>query len=251
MKTITGALACLAVAAGLPGAEDKPPSARALVNRAVKALGGAEKLARYQAATWQGKGTYRPGGVGESWTFRLQGARQGADQLALKVAATIGKVEYTRTLVVTGSRGWLKLNDRLAPLSKEHLAEEKERLYANWVATLAPLADKGFRLTLVKPGTAGEAPGVKVSRAGHRDVLLFFARKSGLLVKRETTIKDLSVPGRTIREEVFFSDHRPTSAGVKHAFKVKVHQDDRFVSETTLTEIKLHEKLPASTFAKP
>jgi hypothetical protein len=245
--------ACLTLPALARADVSEATRARALIDGAVKALGGAKKLARYPAATWKARGSYRPPGSPAAWTFRLQGARQGPDRLALTATSTVDGTTYTRTLVLDGKRGWVKLNDRLTPLAKELLAEEKERQYANWVATLAPLGDKRFRLSLVKPARIDdeEAPGVKVSRESRRDVLLFFSAKTRLLVKRESTIKDLPGSGRTVTEEALFSDYRPTAAGIQHAHKVKVYQDGRLVSETELTEIKPQEKLPDSMFAKP
>jgi hypothetical protein len=59
--------------------------ARALVDRALKALGGADAVAKYPAATWKGKGTFRFGGAVMPCT--VEGARSRATRLALTTEA--------------------------------------------------------------------------------------------------------------------------------------------------------------------
>src|SRR5262245_40870844 len=146
MSILRGAALVGVLLAGPPPAGD-PAEARARVDKAVAALGGADKLAKAPAATWKAKGTYYGAAVKGGLPFEVVGARQGAERLAVAVEATSPGASFTRALVVDGDKGWLKLNDAVRPLSKAELAEERERMYAGWVATLAPLRGKGFRLT--------------------------------------------------------------------------------------------------------
>jgi hypothetical protein len=223
---------------------------RTTIDRALKAVGGADKVAKHPAATWNGKGIL-PGRGGLAFTVR--GARQGPEQLRLRVRLDDGDQIWTRVLVVGGGTGWLKLNRRAREFSKDELAEEKERMYANWVATLAPLVqDKDFALAPAPAVKGGrDLVGVKVTRKGRRDVLLYFDKKTGELAMREATIVDVLAGGKKIKEQVWFADYRPTPAGVKHARRVKVVWDGKVVSETEITEIAPAASLPASAFPKP
>jgi hypothetical protein len=185
----------------------------------------------------------------------VEGARSRATRLALTTEVRSKDRTWTRVLVVAGAKGWVKLDGRRQELTRGQLEEEKERMYASWVATLAPLADKGFTLSPAGTTTVAgrEAAGVLVRSKGHRPVKLFFDKEKGLLVKKETTIKDPLAGGRAIREEVLFDldGYRPTKVKVLHARKVKVFWDGKLVSEVELTEVEPKEKLPARTFARP
>jgi hypothetical protein len=236
------------IAAAPPVRVDEQQVLKAIVEKGVEVAGGADLLAKYPGATWKGKGTYH--GAGAPLPFTLTGARQGPTQLALTVVSRGKDFAVTRTIVINGEQGWSKLNERTEEMPKEVLAEEKERLYAGWVATLAPLLkEMDFTLAALPPAKVGgkEAAGVKVSHKGQRDVLLYFDKASGLLRKREANVADR---GKTIKEEVLFDDYRP-AAGMKHARKVRVDRDGKLISETEITEYTPHEKLPEATFARP
>ncbi len=246
------ALAATLVLAPAARADEK--ELRATIDRALKAVGGADKIARRPAATWKGKGTMpSQGGL----AFEVQGARQGATQAAVRVKMDARGTLLTRVLVVDGEKGWLKLSYKpdspTRELSKDELAEEKERMYANWVATLAPLVkDKDFALAPAPaPAVKGELVGVKVTRKDHRDVLLYFDKKTGELAMRQTEIVDVLARGRKIKEQVRYSDYRATPDGVKHAHKVRVLWDGKLIAVTEITEIAPVASLPASAFAPP
>lgn len=236
----------LLAAPGPPGTS----SPRALLDRAVKAQGGAETLARYRAATWKGQGVLHTGGA--PLAYRVAGARQGPDRLAVTVRTLDKDPVYRRALVLDRTRGWLKLDGRRHPLSEDELAEEKERAYASWVATLAPLTGDGFKLRAAGPATVARKPalGVTVRAKDHPDVTLYFDRGSYLLLKRVTTIRDART-GKEVKEEVLHDDYRPTKAGLKYPARVRVFRDGRLAADTEVSEYHPAEKLPDKTFARP
>jgi hypothetical protein len=232
----------------------RPPDARALVEKAVRAAGGADRLAKSPAATWKGRGTFFGAGGKKGTPFTLEGARQGADRLRLATKSTFRGTTYERVLVVDGKRGWTELDGRAQGLPKDELAEQRERMYANYVASLVPLLrEGGFTLAPLGPARVGEreALGVKVARKGRRDVLLFFDATTGRLLKRESAIKDLPGSGKDVKEEVLYEDYRPTPDGALHARKVKVLWDGKRVSEVELTSISPRGKLDDALFAPP
>jgi hypothetical protein len=241
--------AVILVASTSAGMSRENDPARAVVEKAMQAAGGAEKLARHRAGTWEGRGTYHGfGGV----RFTIEGARQGEDQVAMKTVSASPGGAFTRVLVVNRDRGWLVMNGQTRELDKEALAEEKERLYGNWVATLLPLADGKFRLTHLGESKAGDRAvvGVEVISDGHRPVRLFFDRETGLLAKKETRAKAPQGTGEDVTEEVVFSDYRPAD-GVKHASKVKVFVGGKLTAETEITAHRPAKELDDKHFARP
>jgi hypothetical protein len=246
------ALAALLPLAGPAASADEPTELRALVEKGLAALGGADKVAKYPASTWKGRGVYYAGGA--PTPFTMEGARQGPGQLRLRVEAAGKDFRFKRVLVVNGDKGWLELNDAASELSKEQLAEERERMHAAWVGTLVPvLADKEMALSAAPPSKldGADLAGVKVSVKGRRDVLLHFDRKTGLLARAETTIIDVFGAGKKVKQEVLFDDYQPTAVGTKHAMRVRVLWDGKRTAETKLSEAHPREKLPDTEFGRP
>ena len=240
------------------GAASEDDPARAIIEKALQATGGAKSLAQNQASTWAGRGVFPAFGGMHFW---VQGARDGADRFAIKtVSRTNAPVRvddaagrtFTRALVVNGTRGWLLTNGKVHELDKEELGEEKERYYGNWVASLFPLEDRKFRLKYLGKDKLGDraVAGVEVSKDGHLPVRLFFDKESGLLAKRVTRRKNPRQPEKEITEELIYSDYKPVN-GVKHAFMIKLLVDGRLTTETEITACHTSKKLDDGYFVRP
>jgi hypothetical protein len=237
------------VLVGPPPARDDGAEARAVIDRAISALGGVERLTGQPARTWKGKGTLH--NKGEAVPFLIHGARQGPGQIVLALEGT-GKLTYRKVLVLDGNHGWVKLGDRLEELKGEALAEEQQRNYVNWLATLVPLSGEEFVLSLLPSVDVEGRPavGVLVQRARRREVRLYFDRETGLLVKREAVIRDVQAGGHEVTEEVIFRDYRSLD-GVKQATRFKVYWDGKLRSEVEVPEQERRAKLDPAVFARP
>jgi PAS domain-containing protein len=233
-----------------PLAPDDSAEVRALLNRAIQVLGGAEQLGRQPARTWKGKGTFYGQHGGKP--FQIHGARQGADQITYTMDSTAPDTPYHRTLVLDRTRGWVKMNDRLQELTGEALEEELKRGYTNWVTTLLPLREADFQLSLLPAIDVDgqEAVGILVQGCGRHDVRLYFDQKTALMVKRESVIRDMQHGGKRIIEEVIFSGYR-NLGGVQHATQIKVYWDGKLRYDVELTEQARKAKLANSVFAQP
>src|ERR1700737_983715 len=129
-------LLALTAANSIRAADDKP--ARAVIDKALKAAGGADKLAKHPGMTWHEKGTYY--GMGDGVPYTAPYAVQWPDKMRMEI-------EGVFMMVLNGDKGWLQMSGETKPMTKEQLAEEKEGRFAGWVTTLVPLKDKGFTLT--------------------------------------------------------------------------------------------------------
>jgi hypothetical protein len=120
-------------------------------------------------------------------------------------------------------------------MTPERLKELREDGYAKWLTTLLPLKkDSAFRLEPLS-GVAG----VKVSRAGHADVKLYFDEKSHLLVKMERQAG-----------ETTYSAYRDFD-GVKRPTRVVQTVGGKKFLEVTEVSYKFPRKVEEATFAKP
>jgi hypothetical protein len=251
MTTFRFAVAAVGFAlATAPARADDAADARALVEKAVKAHGGQDKLDKLPGIAVTFKGTFH--GMGDGIPMTGTVSSQGTDKQRIEMEIEAGGQKFPIVIVVAGDKGWAKIGKDVTETDKEKLAEAKEHTYAAWVATLAPLKDKKT-FTLA---TTGEikiekrpALGVKVSSKGRRDVDLYFDKETGLLVKAESRVKD-ETSGQEVSEESFPSDYKDVQ-GTKQAHKFVVKRNGKLFMEGEATKVELSEKLDASTFAKP
>jgi hypothetical protein len=235
---------------GLARADDKADAA-AIVEKAIKAQGGADKLSKQKAVTTKQKGKFY--GFGDDGIdYTLDSSSQPPDKIRNEIKGEAMGNQFSFVQVVQGEKGWNSANGQTEELGDEQLKEAKENLYANWVAQLIPLTGKEFTLAPLGDVKVGdkEAVGVKVSSKGHRDVSLFFDKKTGMLIKRETVVKDLMGGGSDANEEVLYVEYKEKD-GVKYANKITIKRDGKKYIEAEIVDYKAAEKIDDKVFEKP
>jgi hypothetical protein len=223
--------------------------AKIIIDKAIKAHGGPEKLAKLKAVTIRFKGTLHQAGT--DIPFSAEIVSQGADQWRLALDGESRGMKFTFVQVLSGDKGWNKVNDTTEEVNPDQLAEAKEGAYHNWVTTLAPLKDKAFALSSLGEVKVENrsAWGVRVSRKGHRDINLYFDKDANLLVKTEMRVKD-EQSGMEVSQETFYSDFKEID-GIKEPMKIVLKKDGKPNVEATVQEVKREEKVDDSIFAKP
>jgi hypothetical protein len=235
---------------GASARADDAADAKAIVEKAVKAHGGQDKLDKFPGTTVAMKGKVHVMEMAIPFTGEV--TTLGADKLKLDIEIEAGGMKFRVVNVVAGDKGWAKMGDATTELDKDQLAEAKEQAYVGWVESLTPLLkDKQFSFATVGEVKVNDKPalGVKVSSKGHRDVDLYFDKETGVLVKREARVKDEG-SGQEVTEESFPSEYKDVQ-GIKHAMKFTIKRDGKLFLEGEATEYTLSEKLPADFFGKP
>jgi hypothetical protein len=226
-----------------------PNDARAIVERAVKAHGGEERLSKLRASRVKVKGKVI---VGEMEVpFTAETTVQLPNKFRVVVQATVMNKTRTVTQVLNGDRGWISIDGQTREPSPAELTRMKDLMYVDGVVRLLPLLQgKGFELTLLKESRVNDRPvqGIRVSSKGFRDVNLFFDKDSGLLIKTERTVTNEQ--GRDVMEEEFHSEFRDVD-GYKRPTKIVVFQDGKKITEGELIDVKNFDSLPESEFGKP
>jgi hypothetical protein len=239
-------LALLLAAGLLRSGEQATP--RQVIERAIRATGGEEKLTKYQAATAKGKSTiYSP--KGEEQTLTGEWAWQGKDRFRSVLKGMV-KGQPTEVIeVINGGRGWLKTMGKTVPIKKEQLAEEHAEMYVGWLTRLVPLRGEGFKLSAAGEAAVDGKPavGVRVEHEGRPAVSLFFDKKSGLLVKSEFTVPSA---GKPLVQTIFYKDYKDVQ-GVREPARVQINVNGRRFVESEATEIRLHERLDDGLFTEP
>lgn len=236
-------------AGAVPARADDAADAKKLIEKAVKAHGGQDKLDKFAGSAVTFKGTFH--GMGDGIPITGTVTTHGSDKQRVELEIEAGGQKFPILIVLAGDKGWSKIGKDVTEMDKDQLAEAKEQARAAWVTTLAPLKDKAFTLA-----TTGEikvekrvALGVKVSRKGHRDIDLYFDKETGLLVKSEGRVKD-ETSGQEVSEEGFFGDHKDVQ-GTKQPYKFTVKRNGKLFLEGEASKVEVFEKVDATTFAKP
>jgi len=237
------------------GRADDAADAKAVVEKAIKARGGADNLAKYKADVLKIKGAVHVSGLDIDFTGEI--SFQQPDKSRTVIEGTVMGTNFKSTRVVNGDKGWI--DDLLGAarqqrdMSKEELAEERESQNANSIIRLAVLTDKAYTLSTVGESKVGdkEAVGILVKRKGYRDVSLFFDKKTHLLLKSETRVKDPQGGGGTeFTQEAFYDDYKKVG-DLQVAHKLTIKRDGKAFLESETTEFKPEEKLDDGLFAKP
>lgn len=245
----------LVLALAALGRADDAADAKAVVEKAIKARGGADNLAKYKADVLKIKGAVHVSGLDIDFTGEI--SFQQPDKSRTVIEGTVMGTNFKSTRVVNGDKGWI--DDLLGAarqqrdMSKEELAEERESQNANSIARLAVLTDKAYTLSTVGESKVGdkEAVGILVKRKGYRDVSLFFDKKTHLLLKSETRVKDPQGGGDTeFTQEAFYDDYKKVG-DLQVAHKLTIKRDGKAFLESETTEFKPEEKLDDGLFAKP
>lgn len=245
----------LVLALAALGRADDAADAKAVVEKAIQARGGADNLAKYKADVLKVKGAVHVSGLDIDFTGEI--SFQQPDKSRTVIEGTVMGTNFKSTRVVNGDKGWiddlLGATQSKRDMSKEELAEERESQNANSIIRLAVLTDKAYTLSTVGESKVGdkEAVGILVKRKGYRDVSLFFDKKTHLLLKSETRVKDPQGGGDTeFTQEAFYDDYKKVG-DLQVAHKLTIKRDGKAFLESEATEFKPEEKLDDGLFAKP
>jgi hypothetical protein len=251
MRRFIGALLATALAAGLGSLaradDDKDP--KAILDKAVKALGGEENLAKAKAATWKSKGKLSFGGNDSELTSET--TVQGIDHYRLEFEGDFGGNKAKGVVVLAGDKGWRDFGGNKMELDKDALANEKRAVYLVVApVTLLPLRDKGFKVEVAAADKVGDKPAValKVTGPDGKDFTLAFDKESGLPVK--LTAKVLDFQGNEFTQETTFADYKDFG-GIKKATKIESKRDGQKFLEQEVSAFKALDKVDPKTFEEP
>jgi outer membrane lipoprotein-sorting protein len=231
---------------GAVRAEEKD-EAKAVVDKALKAMGGEAKVAKLKAGTWKAKMTASDGG--KDIAITTDGAWQGWDQYHINAEATFDGRTEAVTMIINGDKGWIKRREAVDD-AKEELPLIKNGLYAMRAPQLlAEFKGKDFKVSHLGEMKVNdiETVGVSVAHKDWKDISVYFDKKGGLPVKCEIHLTDPR--GKEITVEFLYSEYKEMD-GIQHPTKVLIKFDGK---EATMefSEIKTKDKVDDSEFAKP
>jgi hypothetical protein len=251
MARFIGAVIMAAFALSLAGsaraADDK--DAKAVLDKAIKALGGEEKLAKVKGYTAKAKGKLSFGDTDNEFTSET--TVQGIDHFRNEFEGEFGGNKVKGVVILAGDKGWRQFGDDKMDMDKDAIANEKRNAYLQAVpVTLLPLKDKAFKIESAKEDKVDGKPAdaIKVTGPDGKDFTLYFDKESNLPVK--ASAKVVGFMGDEAVQETTFSDYKETG-GIKKAMKVKVTRGGAKFLEQQITDFKILDKADDKAFTEP
>jgi hypothetical protein len=200
------ALAVLLMSGGRGIAEETP---QAVIEKAVKALGGEDLLARQTAVLVKLRGNFHFA-ANQTAPFTGEVLTQPNGDFKYTLDLAIGGAPMGFTMVLTGDKGWRNFSGMIEDLDPASLAEMKRSRHYDRVTSLLPLLkDKSFTLAALAEIKVLDVPavGVKVASKGQPDIHLYFDKASGLLIKTAYRYKQGPTEKEMLQESTY-SDYR-------------------------------------------
>ncbi len=252
---LAASILAASVARGQAAGEREDAQARAIIDKATKAHGGADKLSQFKAvsAKWVGKhkieNEYYADAV-RVVTYEMP------DKIRFDFEVENPKgSNFAFTRVVNGKKGWQGSVRGTRDLKEAEVTQIVDELYAHWLASVVPLKDKGFEFSVWGNAAVDgkDAVGVRVLCKGRPDVTLFFDKETGLLIKSERRAKD-PVTNEEYTAESVYRDHKAFQGAMWPTNRLD-RRDGKDLEENSgrfeLSEFQAHDKLEESSLARP
>jgi len=251
VRPLAAGLLALVVAAAPPALRAEDEAVKALLDKAAKAQGGADKTGLLAELTLKGKGQASENGNNVEMAFDL--SMKQFSHVRMELQVTEGGQMHKGIMVFAGDKGWFKDldRDRVEDAPAEARTILQSILLAIRAGSSPAMLGANKNLQLAHGGeskvdeTAVEV--LRISRKDQPDIMLYFDKASGLPIKSETQIKD---PRGEEKNFTFRFSEFKAFEGVKHFTKLKIDGGKMNV-EMELSDLKPGAKFEANTFDKP
>jgi len=249
MRTKLFAVAALAFVFGNSARADDT-DVQKIIDKAIEAHGGADVLAKNKdkAGIAKGKMTINQMGGIDAQMESFIGDKKFKHALDFSIMG----MNFNQVVGYDGKEMWITLNGKVVmTITGKDLDPIKDAIYAEQLAGLVILKEKGLELSVIGESKMGEQDliGIRVSKKDHKDVSLHFDKKTGLLTKIVYRNLDFQ-SGKEVAEERILQDYKKQDGQMQPSRIILNRDGEKFV-DMELTEIKLVDKLDDSVFAKP
>ena len=229
---------------------DDAADARAIIERAIKAHGH-KPVAAPAVTTWKEKIVLEA--LGQELILDAEWTVQVPDKLRIQMAVVVQGQTIDLTMFLNGEKMWFVVNGQLQDSPASQMAEMLTEMNRMWATSLTPLlTGDEFQLATAKEKVVNGKPtaGVVVRNAKRPVVTLYFDKETGLLVKREATVKDQFADDKEMLEEVLVSDYKE-AGGRKYHTKVVVTRAGKPYYRSEVSMPRAVEKPDPKLFDKP
>jgi len=248
MRRLIGSVFATVLVCGPAAAEDNKDVV-AVLDKAIKAMGGEEKLATVKAVTMKVKGKMRI--MDNDVEFSSQGTMEGLDRVRQDFELESGGNTVKSLTVLNGNKGWRVFGDMKTELDKDGVANLKRSVYVVMIpTTIVPLKSKDYKATVIGEEKVDDKPavGIEVIAPDGKDFKLYFDKEGGLPAKQ--VAKVVGLKGGEFNQETTYGGYKDFG-GIKKATRLKVKRDGQRFSEVEVIEFKVLDKVDAKTFDEP
>jgi len=151
-----------------------------------------------------------------------------------------------------GTKAWLNTDGKDMDTLVDKLTElMKEQVYLGEVTRLTNLKNKTYDLSSLGETKVQDKPaiGVRVTSKSHKDINLYFAKDSGLLIKFDHRTVDLNTM-QEVNEERIITEYQDKD-GLKEPKRAVVNRDGKKYIEVEVIEVKYLDDIDDTQFSKP
>jgi len=222
----------------------------AILDKAIKALGGEAKLSKLQAYSTKSKGVITFGGNENQLVAEATVA--GIDRFRQEFEVEAQGNQFKGVVVLNGDKGWRKrVGDNTIELDADAVANEKRGVYLQVIpGTILPLKTKAFKVETAGEEVVAGKPAVmlKVTGPDGKTFTLTFDKESGLPIRLQAQV--IGFQGNEFAQETTYSDFGDFN-GIKRAKKIETKRNGEPFGNIGLIEFKVIEKIDPKTFDKP
>ena len=221
----------------------------AVIDKAIKALGGEEALAKVKAASWKSTGTISFGNNDNAVTNTM--TVQGLDHARQVFEGQFNGNAVKGVTLLAGDKGSRQFGDNHSDLDAAAVANQKQTVYLQVIPiTILPLKDKAYKVEGIAEETVDGKPqtGLKVTPADGKEFKIYFDKESGLPVRLVAKVAGFN--GMEFTQETIFSDYKDV-AGIKKAMKTVSKRDGQKFIDQQITEFKILDTVDPKTFTDP
>jgi hypothetical protein len=256
-----GVVLAMMLLGGLSGAlqAQEAKDTTAILDKAIKALGGEEALSKVKTISWKAKTKINI--MGGDRDFTTQAVMQGMDHFRQDLEGEFDGNKFQVVTVLAGDKGSRTLAGNRTELDKNAIANQKRTLYLTLIpATILPLKSKDFKTEAIAEEKIGDKPavGIKVTPPDGKEFKIYFDKESGLPMR--TVAKVVGFMGEEFTQETNFSDYKELKeltkdtpkelGGIKKATKLVSKRDGEKFIDQQITEFKILDKADPKTFTE-
>ncbi len=251
MRRFPAAVFVAVAISGMAGAARADDAAvNAILDKAIKALGGEAKLSKLEAYSTKAKGTITFGG-NENQVLS-ESTIAGMDRFRQDFEIESNGNQFKGLVILNVDKGWRKrVGNNTVELDADAVAETKRSVYLQVIpGTILPLKTKAFKVETAGEETVADKPAVKLKATGPdgKDFTLAFDKVSGLPVRLLARIPGLQ--GAETDQETIYSDYADFN-GIKRARKIETKRNGEPYGNFEVVEFKVIEKPDPKIFDKP
>jgi outer membrane lipoprotein-sorting protein len=225
-------------------------AARAIIERAIEAHGGEERLARNRASRVRYRGTFfLP--MKKTAPFTAETTFQLPNHFKTVVEQTTADMKTHKAVhIIMGDKMTVTDDGRPRELDAALAQEIRAKMQLQKAVLLVPLLrDRNYQFGVLDEVKVNDRPavGVRVAPTGKAGVemRLYFDKELSLLVKTEYLRSDGA--GKQAREECYFGDFKD-DAGYKRPYKSTVYFGGTKIVELEVIDVKTYQRLDDSEF---